>query len=222
MDRPIARWAAVINVRRGATLVELLTVVAILGVLGAILYPVLASARKKAGSTSAISRMRQLGAAGAVYATDHNVLPLRPAQLIGVLGVTKDLLALSEDPYPNGLGNRIAENQSVWGQKEVEKFKRTFVGQRDLSVSSYAAPLFVPEKNPGWLIDATPLKPSWPAPMAVWKGKYRLLRADGSVTLRHAPYIDCVNGGKSEPCIPAELQFVDPDEDFREWQKSLP
>ena len=76
------------NSRRTAafTLVELLVVVAIIGVLAALLMPAISRANDKAKSIVCISQLRQLGLAVRTYADDHqNRLPsaeLLPSQPI--------------------------------------------------------------------------------------------------------------------------------------------
>lgn len=52
------------------TLIELLTVVAIIGVLAAILIPVVGMVRHKANSSTSLSNLRQIGNAVSVYTTD--------------------------------------------------------------------------------------------------------------------------------------------------------
>lgn len=54
------------------TLVELLTVVAIVAALAAIVFPVVAQTREKARQTACVSNVRQLGAALISYATDND------------------------------------------------------------------------------------------------------------------------------------------------------
>ncbi len=67
--------------RRAFTLVEILTVAAILAVLAAILYPVIGGARRSAGSVACLSNERQIGAATLLYAADHNdAFPFGPLQ----------------------------------------------------------------------------------------------------------------------------------------------
>lgn len=60
--------------RRGFTLVELLTVIAIIAVLAAVLFPVFATARGKAREISCVSNMRQIGMGIKMYAQDADEL----------------------------------------------------------------------------------------------------------------------------------------------------
>lgn len=65
------------------TLIELLTVIAIIGILAAILIPTVGKVRESAKRADCMSRLRQLGSAFQLYLNDNkNVLP-RPAQASG-------------------------------------------------------------------------------------------------------------------------------------------
>lgn len=57
--------------RRAFTLVELLVVIAVLGILAAILIPVVARVRASARSTHCVSNLQQLGRAFTLHAEDH-------------------------------------------------------------------------------------------------------------------------------------------------------
>src|SRR6266478_657333 len=58
----------------GFTLVELLTVIAIIAVLAAIVMPVFASVRGKARETTCVSNLRQIGLSIRMYAQDYDEL----------------------------------------------------------------------------------------------------------------------------------------------------
>jgi len=58
------------SARRGFTLVELLVVLAIITMLAALLFPVLAQAREQARRTTCLSQMRQIGQAHLLYVQD--------------------------------------------------------------------------------------------------------------------------------------------------------
>ncbi len=58
--------------RRAFTLIELLTVIAIISVLAAILFPVFARAKASAKQTTCLSNLRQIGAATALYMSDSD------------------------------------------------------------------------------------------------------------------------------------------------------
>jgi prepilin-type N-terminal cleavage/methylation domain-containing protein len=62
-------------VRRGITLVELLTVLGILAILAALLFPVLRSARAKGADSADVQRMRQLASAVHLYAAEADDEP---------------------------------------------------------------------------------------------------------------------------------------------------
>jgi len=61
----------------GFTLIELLAVIAVIGILSAILVPVVSSMRKKGQEVTCASNMRQLGVYALAYAAEENQFPTR-------------------------------------------------------------------------------------------------------------------------------------------------
>ena len=60
------------SLRTGFTLIELLVVIAVISILAAILFPVFAKARANARKTTALSNLKQIGAALHMYASDYD------------------------------------------------------------------------------------------------------------------------------------------------------
>src|SRR2546423_715961 len=58
--------------RNGFTLIELLVVIAITAILAAILFPVFAQAREKAGQAGCLSNLKQIGTATMMYVQDYD------------------------------------------------------------------------------------------------------------------------------------------------------
>ncbi|MDP9175967.1 MAG: prepilin-type N-terminal cleavage/methylation domain-containing protein [Planctomycetota bacterium] len=68
---------------RGFTLAEMLIVIGIIGVLGGLLLPVLARARRSADGITCASNLRQWGMATEIYANDNNGFLPRRGQGVG-------------------------------------------------------------------------------------------------------------------------------------------
>lgn len=60
------------------TLIELLTVIAIIGILAAIIIPIVGKVRQAARATTCLSNLRQMGVAVAAYRADNKGFPPKP------------------------------------------------------------------------------------------------------------------------------------------------
>lgn len=93
--------------RQGFTLIELLCVVAIIGALAAILFPILTQAKNEGHSTHNLSNLRQVGLAVLMYQDSHDGRELKnnldPILETGLLK-TFEVYRAKGDPYPEGIG----------------------------------------------------------------------------------------------------------------------
>lgn len=87
--------------RRGFTLIEILVVIGIIGLLAAILLPVLSSARSEARRAYCSSNLSQLSKAMQMYVLEHQstypVLAARPTKNPGMVPLHKTLLPYVKD-----------------------------------------------------------------------------------------------------------------------------
>ncbi len=92
---------------KGFTLIELLVVIAIIAILAAVLFPVFASARKKAHQTACLSNCKQIGTALVMYSTDYeDVLPDNGYASYGVYQTPERWFSNQLMPY--------VKNAKVW------------------------------------------------------------------------------------------------------------
>src|SRR3989442_7665420 len=66
------------KISAGSTLIERLTVVAIVGVLAALILPALTSAREQSRRATCLSNLRQLGQATQMYYDEMKTVPIGP------------------------------------------------------------------------------------------------------------------------------------------------
>src|SRR5438270_2488091 len=125
----------------GFTLIELLVVIAILSVLAGILFPVFAKARASARKATALSNLKQIGAALAMYTADYDEhLPDRwPIWL----GYREFYWRVDGGDLPSLLKPYL-RNPAVWYSPEDRLWNR--------AVTSFAPTSFAvnAELAPGW------------------------------------------------------------------------
>jgi prepilin-type N-terminal cleavage/methylation domain-containing protein len=90
--------------RQGFTLVEILSVVAIVAILAALLFPVLARAKSRAKAATCISNLGQLGKATQLYqGSNDDGLPLENPREDVVLSPTRTLRSYTDPLIPFGM-----------------------------------------------------------------------------------------------------------------------
>jgi prepilin-type N-terminal cleavage/methylation domain-containing protein/prepilin-type processing-associated H-X9-DG protein len=100
--------------RSGFTLIELLVVIAIIAILAAILFPVLAAAKRRAQEIQCTNNVKQLGTAGYMYVSQDGPIPYPSVQalwfasILGTLSGQQKLMLCPTAPSPTQINPDIA------------------------------------------------------------------------------------------------------------------
>ena len=94
--------------RTGFTLMEMMVVIAIITVLAAIAYPLIARMRANANKLFALNRMKNLAAAANTYAGTHNGM-LPSEDVVGADGWASSITPEAEKTWYNALPRQMGE-----------------------------------------------------------------------------------------------------------------
>lgn len=112
---------------RGFTLIELLAVIAIIGILAALIFPAIGGASNKANTARCLSNLRQWGAAMNLYLSDsknNGVFPLEGSDASGVAQITEPGWF---NVVPAYLGETAISNSAAAGRLPRPKDKSLFI-----------------------------------------------------------------------------------------------
>jgi prepilin-type N-terminal cleavage/methylation domain-containing protein len=185
--------------RRGASLVEMMTVVAILLVLAAILTSVFASGKERAKIAADINNLRQIGAAAALYAGQNDdVFPLTLRDLLNAKAIPEAVCVSAFDQSAGGwMAHWMIKFQGTVNKAVLEsKWPRcSYVGPGEGNWSwDTVQRRIIGRPAAGWLFNAARLVHHVPAgadpkkinPLLVPElGPYQRLTFEGSVLRRH-------------------------------------
>ena len=175
----------------GFTLVELMVVIAIMSILVGLIATIYSASKTRAFVTVDISNLRQMGVAGAIYASNHDdrfPLNVRPLYQEGLVPASICLSPL--DHTTGGLATRFVSVMALKEKTEWEPLvPTTYIGPRDggWTWESFSAQV-IENRNPGWLVNLVLAKRSSPNSYEPGLGPYYRLMMDGSVKLRTAGY----------------------------------
>lgn len=204
------------NLRRGLTLIEVLTVIAIVALLAGIALPVLAEVRTESLRGVATSVLRQSHLALTLYRESDGAYPpdnLDPLVTTGVLR-SETLLLLAGDPYPNGFASQLAncEGKNRPGntklKSSIEWVFATDESGKQLFLDTIIRPL---DSNPGLL--AVRIYGSRAigsdCNRGEFFGRFLRVREDGSV--QRFVYDESTGPGQRRTCYPALFSDVGSD-----------
>lgn len=185
------------STNRAFSLIELLVVVAIIVILAAIGLTIMSGAKGSAKDTVAISNMRQLGQAAALYSETYGEWPTSCRYLVASGLAPKQLLVNPNDPTELGLGN-VAVVGNYFGIRSpgTTPYRMSFGGFLEWEVSKFQVPYIKEAQGGGWLVDVTPSQKQKDARSLIFaEGVYRRVLFDTAVVARR--HYSAIEDGKT-------------------------
>lgn len=180
------------RMRCGATLVEVITVAAILAILGALVAAVLVGAKERGKWAVDVSNLRQCGVAASVYASDYDDKhPLTVRSLIAERRIPLEVCRSPSDPYPEGYMKRWIERKPIllkWILGPLPNCSYLGPGDANWSYETFQRKI-LDGRNPGWLVNLVRCRPPANRPNGERDlGPYLRLLIDGSIQPRVSGY----------------------------------
>jgi len=174
----------------GFSIVELLTVIAIIVVLAGTLMPAVASARRSAKEKGSLSNLHQLGMAAELYSQSYEEHPWSPLDFRTQPEWGSEIWTNSLDPSRAGYRNRLltwlVDQHHSQFQDRIVPFKVSYLAFADLFVDPKDQQDMASREKAGWLVDFGPsLSEESTDQLALLNGSYTRLQFDTSV--RHHP-----------------------------------
>ncbi|MDX2066512.1 MAG: type II secretion system protein [Fimbriimonadaceae bacterium] len=177
----------------GQTLVEMLTAIAVVTALSAIILPAFANSRRQALVTTEISNLHQAGIGYALYAGDHDGVHIHTTRQLAELKYIQPAILSSElDPTPEGISNVVAAQlrKSLPHCDKPTTYRSSFLsfGQYVCGLESFDE--FGERRAAGWLVSVSQTTPGMAAGYLVGvNGTYHRLLTDGAVVVRQTDWL---------------------------------
>lgn len=170
--------------RKGFTMLEMIVVVAIVGLLAAIIFPAIARSKLAAYVTAHTSQLRQVGMAHALYEESTGWQPLATVPLVRAGVLDRRLVASSLDPFPQGAANLYRSHSQEHAYTQTDYQDSTFCLAEMVGADLRAKVL--ESRAAGWAAvqSEPPRQDSWLRDTEMYSERYLRLRLDGSVVAR--------------------------------------
>lgn len=174
---------------RGLTLVELLTVIAIIALIVAILIPVIIAIRKRGYEPTCLANLRQLHIAFTTYLQDYEAEPSQQRRLWSYIS-DKRILVCPADITVDGAATREANDPLTPPEQHT---KTSYIYYRDELFYSESAVKLMKEQDSNHgifvcFLHGTPVENVVTLPKHDMKGKILRLRMDGSIQQARAEH----------------------------------
>jgi prepilin-type N-terminal cleavage/methylation domain-containing protein len=205
--------------QKALTLVEILVVIAIIGLLTALVFGISQSSLRAARETDVRANLRQLHVATSLYREATGGFPLNGVDPVIDAGylTARQILKINGDPYPEGYGKKLHNCLQI-NPAQHWKFESSFE-----SIFFYGMGRFTwidmvqpKDENFGWYATRIlgekmqPVSSDCPSIPFLYEGKTLRVNGDGSVTSWNR--VDRTRTGARASCYPAVFTSVSPSE----------
>jgi prepilin-type N-terminal cleavage/methylation domain-containing protein len=174
------RWHA-----RAFTLIELISVLAVVAILMAIVVPLLSKAKEHAKHSESISELHQIALASRIYLEDRDDVPPSIDEMLRLGLIPLALAQSSLDTSPEGIGSEVRKHNPT---VPPGSYRISYVSLRD-AVGEPILRRAYEGRNAGAYIDVSSARKtrgaSWP--LSVHGSYFRVLN-DASVVRRQVPW----------------------------------
>jgi prepilin-type N-terminal cleavage/methylation domain-containing protein len=168
---------------RAFSLVEMLTVMAIILVLTGIILPLCLRARRQGMMSSDINQMHQIAIAGTMYSSESGTFPVSCFEVVDSGLLPASIFKLSLDPFPEGLARKYEALIQLDRIHQVPTWARSIISLDAFGYSHRQDTRLNNGENLGWAFGATDSSARELEKGAhdIWGEFYHRIQNDGAV-----------------------------------------